>query len=64
MPPTKQSPALGAGPRETDLAGELVNRDSKANRHDLQVRHLTRRCAISTAMATIVAALAFGERSS
>lgn len=58
-----ENPALAArGVPKTDLclAGWINSEDNPPTR-SLQVSSLTRRCAISAAMAAIVAALLFGE---
>jgi hypothetical protein len=58
-----ENPCAGvAGVSEMVQLGGSNSPESKSPLVDLQVRQLTRRCAISFAMAAIVAPLAFGER--
>jgi hypothetical protein len=64
MPSNMESPAALAartGFPVTDLAGASINPESNSSLRTLQAVHLSRRCAISAAMATIVAPLIFGE---
>jgi len=59
-----ENPALAKrGVPETDQAGSSICSDSSPSTHTLQVAQLTRRCAITAAMAAIVAPLVFGEGS-
>jgi hypothetical protein len=60
-----ESPATLAacGAPEGDLAGASIYPESKSPLIDIQARRLTRRCAISLAMAAVVAPLVFGEGS-
>ncbi len=62
MQPHKENPALGARgvPNSDLLAGSIGSEDTKSLRH-FQARNLTRRFAISFAMASIVAPLLHGE---
>jgi hypothetical protein len=59
----KQNPeALAAsGFRGPDLVGERVNRESSHSLEHLQAVRLTRRCAISLAMAAVLAPMIHGE---
>lgn len=58
-----QNPATLAacGAPVIDLAGASITSDNSHSTRTLQVARLTRRCAISAAMAAIVAPLAFGD---
>lgn len=57
-----ENPALAArGVPESDLAGALIFPEYASPLVDLQARRLTRRCAISMAMAAIVAPMIHGE---
>ncbi len=56
-PGAKDAEALGI-----DQAGRSITFENSKPSQSLQVASLTRRCAISTAMAEIVAPLAYGER--
>ena len=49
------------GAPESDLAGASINPESKSPLIDIQAQRLTRRSAISLAMAAIVAPLLHGE---
>lgn len=63
MQPHNGNPATLAacGAPVTDLAGASIDPESKSPLANLQARKLTRRCAISLAMAAIVAPLVYGE---
>ncbi|MGY4260118.1 hypothetical protein ACVI1L_007186 [Bradyrhizobium sp. USDA 4516] len=62
MQPHKENAALAGGVSEYDLATALkCSEYISPTLHSLQARRLTRRCAISMAMASIVAPLVFGE---
>jgi len=62
MQPHMENPALAArGVPNSDLASALICSEYATSVHDLQARRLTRRCAISLAMASIVAPLLHGE---
>lgn len=62
MGPEKESPALAArGNPETDLAGASICPDNRTALHQIQVARLTRRCAVTAAMAAIMAPFVFGE---
>ncbi len=63
MPRENGNPAALAacGVPGIDLAGASIEPESKSPLADLQARRLTRQCAISLAMAAILAPLAFGE---
>lgn len=52
----------GGDLRKSDLLASLIVSESKPSLLDLQAVSLTRRCAITAAMATVVAPLVFGER--
>lgn len=57
-----ENPALAKrGVPVTDLAGASIFPEYASPLSDLQARRLTRRCAISMAMAAIVAPLVYGE---
>lgn len=57
-----ESPALAArGNPVTVQADGSNNPESKSPLRELQARHLTRRCAISFGMASIVTSLLHGE---
>ena len=60
---SKQNPETlaASGFRETDLAGLRVNRESSHSLEHLQAVRLTRRCAISLAMAAVLAPMIHGE---
>jgi len=62
MTPHMENPALAARgvPNSDLLAGGINSEDSRSIR-SLQVSSLTRRCAISAVMASIVAHLIYGE---
>ena len=63
MQPHKENPALrGAGLPNTGhcFAGWITSEDSRSP-HSLQVATLTRRCALSAAMAAVVASILYGE---
>ena len=59
---SKQNPATLAacGAAVTDLAGASITSDNSHSTRALQVARLTRRCAITAAMAETLAPLAFG----
>jgi hypothetical protein len=57
----KVGPVAGTDLRKSDLLASLIVSESKPPLVDLQVVSLTRRCAISIAMAAVVAPLVFGE---
>ena len=62
MPHMENPATLAAcGAPELDLAGAMICPESKSPLINLQARRLTRRCAVSLAMAAIVAPLVFGE---
>lgn len=62
MASTQNPTSLAAGGvSEKDRAGASINPKSKSPLTNLQAVHLTRRCAISFAMAAAVAPLYFGE---
>jgi hypothetical protein len=62
MQPHMENPALAArGVPATDLAGGWINPENSPTLRKLQASRLTRRCAISFAMASIVAPLLHGE---
>lgn len=64
MPHMENPATLAAcGAPEVDLAGALINPESKSPLISMQARRLARRCAISLAMAAIVAPLIYGETS-
>lgn len=57
-----ENPALAArGIPNTDLLGSGISSEDTNSTRLVQVSSLTRRCAISAAMAAIVAPLVFGE---
>lgn len=57
-----ENPALAArGVPNTDLLTGGINSEDSRSTRSLQVALLTRRCAISAAMAAIVAPILFGE---
>lgn len=57
-----ENPALAArGVPNTDLLTGGINSEDSRSTRSLQVAALTRRCAISTALAAVVAPLVFGE---
>lgn len=58
----KENPAGGRGVPKTDhcFAGWINSEDTNSTRL-IQVSSLTRRCAISAALAAVVAPLVFGE---
>jgi hypothetical protein len=58
----KAGPVAGTDLRKSDLLASLIVSESKPLLLDLQAVSLTRRCAISVAMAAVVAPLVFGER--
>jgi hypothetical protein len=60
---SKQNPATLAacGASVNDLAGASINPDNSHSALALQVARLTRRCAVSAAMAATIAPLVFGE---
>lgn len=58
-----ENPCAGAaGVSEVVQLGGLKHPESKSPLVTSQALHLSRRCAISLAMAAIIAPLAFGER--
>lgn len=58
----KENPALAArGVPNTDLLAGGINSENSPSIRNLQVAQLTRRCALTAAMAAIVAPLVFGE---
>lgn len=62
MQPEMENPALAArGVPNTDLLGSGINSEDSRSVRSLQVASLTRRCAISAVMASVVAPLVFGE---
>jgi hypothetical protein len=62
MTPHVENPALAARgvPNSDRLGGWISSEDSRQTR-SLQVALLTRRCAISVALAGVVAPILFGE---
>jgi hypothetical protein len=54
----KAGPVAGTDLRNSDLA---IYSETSPSPRELQARQLTRRCAITAAMAAIVAPLIFGE---
>ncbi len=59
--PKMENPALAArGVPEIDLAGASINPDYKSPLLTIQAAQLTRRCALTAAMAETLAPLAFG----
>ncbi len=57
-----ENPALGStGLPTSDPLGGGINSEDSRRTHTPQVTLLTRRCAISAAMAAIVAPILFGE---
>jgi hypothetical protein len=59
---SKENPAAAnCGAPKNDLAGGSIASDSTKSLRTLQARSLTRRCAISLAMAVVVAPLLHGE---
>jgi hypothetical protein len=63
MMPNMENPALaGTGLPNSDLLTGWIVSESKPSLVDLQAVSLTRRCAITAAMAAVVAPLVFGER--
>jgi hypothetical protein len=63
MPPMENPATLAAcGAPEVSLAAGKIDPESKSPLIDIQARRLTRRCAISLAMAAAVAPLVYGER--
>ena len=57
-----ENPALAArGVPNTDLLTGGINSEDSRSTRSLEVALLTRRCAISAAMAAIVAPILFGE---
>jgi hypothetical protein len=62
MTPHMENPALAArGIPNSDLLGSGINSEDSRQTRSLQVALLTRRCAISAALAAVVAPLVFGE---
>lgn len=62
MQPHMETPALAArGAPNSDQAGASICSDSTLPLRAIQASRLTRRCAISFAMAAIVAPLFYGE---
>jgi hypothetical protein len=64
MQPKMNAPRKGAAVPEIDLAclaAGVIEPESKSPLRDLQARRLTRRCAVSLAMAAIIAPLLHGE---
>ncbi len=59
----KENPAGGRGLPNTDLLSSGISSEDSRSIRSLQVALLTRRCAISAAMAAIVAPILFGEGS-
>lgn len=62
----KENPTLAArGVPKTDhcFAGWITSEEDSRSTHSLQVASLTRRCAVSTGMASVVASLLYGEGS-
>lgn len=59
----KENPAGGRGLPNTDSLTGGINSEDRRLTRSLQVALLTRRCAISAAMAAIVAPILFGEGS-
>lgn len=57
-----ENPALAArGVPNSDLLAGWINSEDSRFTHSLQVSSLTRRCAISAALAAVVAPIMFGE---
>jgi hypothetical protein len=56
-----ENPALAGGAPNDDLAGCLIASETTKLLQVFQARRLARRCAISLAMAAIVAPLLHGE---
>lgn len=64
MTPEMENPALAKrGVPVTDLAGASIFPEYASPLSDLQARRLTRRCAISMAMALAIAPMIHGEAS-
>jgi len=62
MTPQMENPALAArGVPNSDLLGSGINSEFSPSLRPLQVALLTRRCALTVAMAAIVAPILFGE---
>lgn len=62
MQPHMETPALAArGAPNSDLAGASINSEFTLPLHKIQASRLSRRCAISLAMALVVAPLLHGE---
>jgi hypothetical protein len=62
MQPHMENPtAANCGAPKTDLAGALIVSDNTKSLRYFQARSLTRRCAISFAMASVLAPLLHGE---
>ncbi len=62
MQPHKENPALVTrGVPNSDLAGALIGSEDTKSLCYFQANNLTRRCAISFAMASVVAPLLHGE---
>jgi hypothetical protein len=59
-----ENPALAArGVPNSDLLAGWINSEDNPPTRSLQVASLTRRCAISAALAAVVAPILFGEGS-
>jgi hypothetical protein len=59
--PKKENPAGGRGVPEVSLAAGKIDPEFNPSLRKLQAARLTRRCAITLAMASIVAPLLHGE---
>ncbi|MGX1354531.1 hypothetical protein AB7M49_008156 [Bradyrhizobium elkanii] len=61
MTPKMENAALAGGVSECDLATCKIISESKVSLRELQAAKLTRRCAISIAMAAIIVPHLYGE---
>jgi hypothetical protein len=57
----KAGPVAGTDLRKSDLLASWIVSESKPPLIDLQAHALTRRCAMTVAMAAVLAPLVFGE---